>query len=118
MLRIDYIDSKSCLEKLANAKFSLNIMPCFHAGAHDRIFNSMLCGAVCVTDTNPYLDEMLTDGENALLYDVTEPERLAERLKQLLPEKRCIQDCPERICVCCCFPYMGMQDKATGTTTG
>lgn len=87
LIRSDYIDSKSCLEKLANAKFSLNIMPCFHAGAHDRIFNSMLCGAVCVTDTNPYLDEMLTDGENALLYDVTEPERLAERLKHLLSEK-------------------------------
>ena len=65
---LEHTDSEGILKLLSETKISLNILPSFHDGAHDRIFNSMLCGCVCATDTNPYLDEILTDGENALLY--------------------------------------------------
>ena len=44
----------------------------------------MLAGAVCVTDSNPYLDQILIDGENVILYDRDEPEKLAERLTAFL----------------------------------
>lgn len=79
-----YASSEECLLALADAKLAMNVLPCFHAGAHDRIFNTMLAGAVCVTDSNPYLDQILIDGENVILYDRDEPEKLAERLTAFL----------------------------------
>ncbi|MBO4337968.1 MAG: glycosyltransferase family 1 protein [Lachnospiraceae bacterium] len=65
---LEHTDSEGILSLLSETKISLNILPSFHDGAHDRIFNSMLCGCVCATDSNPYLDEILADNENALLY--------------------------------------------------
>ena len=69
---LPYADSREVLRLLSQSRLSLNILPSFHEGAHDRIFNAMLCGAVCVTDTNPYLDALLKDGENALIYGFSE----------------------------------------------
>jgi len=79
-----YASSEECLLALADAKLALNVLPCFHAGAHDRIFNTMLAGAVCVTDSNPYLDQILIDEENVILYDRERPGELADRLHVLL----------------------------------
>ncbi len=62
--------SAGCLYKISQSKLSLNVMPWFKGGAHDRVFNSMLNGAVCVTDHSEYLDEILKDGENAVFYDL------------------------------------------------
>lgn len=79
-----YASSQECLLALADAKLALNVLPCFHAGAHDRIFNTMLAGAVCVTDSNAYLDQILIDEENVILYDRERPEKLADRLIALM----------------------------------
>ncbi len=65
---LPYADSKEVLQLLTKTKISLNVLPSFHAGAHDRIWNSMLCDAVCVTDTNDYLNAFLQDGENAIVF--------------------------------------------------
>ena len=46
------LDSVGCLKKLCQSKISLNVMPWFRDGAHDRIFNSMLNGALCLTDSS------------------------------------------------------------------
>ena len=84
------LDSLGCLKKIAEAKISLNVMPWFKDGAHDRIFNTMLNGAVCVTDSSIYLDTILKDGENAALYSLNSLESLPEIIKGLL-------DSPERM---------------------
>ena len=83
------LDSLGCLEKIADGKISLNVMPWFKAGSHDRIFNSMLNGAVCLTDSSDYLDEYLRHGENALVYDLKNLEELPELAEKFLgnPEK-------------------------------
>ncbi len=65
---LEHTDSAGILKLLSDTVISLNILPSFHNGAHDRIFNSMLCGAVCATDTNPYLDSLLTDGVDSLIF--------------------------------------------------
>lgn len=52
---------------LADAKVSLNVMPWFKDGAHDRVFNSILNGAVCVTDPSRYLEEELHEGEGVAM---------------------------------------------------
>ena len=66
---LPYCDSEQVLKLMSQSKVALNVLPSFHEGAHDRIFNAMLCGCVCVTDSNAYLDGILINDENALIYD-------------------------------------------------
>ncbi|MGN0412840.1 MAG: glycosyltransferase [Lachnospiraceae bacterium] len=83
------VNSITCLKMISLAKMSLNVMPWFKNGAHDRIFNTLLNGALLITDSSIYLDELLRDGENCLLYDLENIETLPDRVKKLLddPEK-------------------------------
>lgn len=83
------VNSITCLKMISLAKMSLNVMPWFKDGAHDRIFNTLLNGALLITDSSIYLDEILRDGENCLLYDPENMETLPDRVKKLLndPEK-------------------------------
>ncbi len=76
--------SLDCLKRMADARISLNVMPWFKDGAHDRVFNAMANGSICVTDHSIYLDEVLTDTENAILYDLNHLELLPDKIKELL----------------------------------
>jgi hypothetical protein len=78
------LDSRGCLSYMQQSKLSLNIMPWFKDGAHDRIFNAMLQGCAVVTDSSRYLDEILTDGENAILYSLEERENLPDLIRDAL----------------------------------
>lgn len=80
--------SLGCLKRMTRAKISLNVMPWFKNGAHDRVFNAMANGAVCVTDHSIYLDEQLTDEENVLFYDLKEIDALPQRIKSLLNDSQ------------------------------
>ena len=77
-------DSVTCLEMLADAKVSLNVMPWFKDGAHDRVFNSILNGAVCVTDPSCYLEEELHEGEGVCYVALQDMDALLEKVKDLL----------------------------------
>ena len=81
--------SLDCLERISDAKLSLNVMPWFKDGAHDRVFNAMANGSICITDHSHYLDQILTDNENVVFYDLKEIERLPEKINALLqnPER-------------------------------
>nr|MBQ8253286.1 glycosyltransferase family 1 protein [Lachnospiraceae bacterium] len=68
----DSLYSEECLYHIQNSKISLNVLPWFRSGPHDRIFNTMLNGAVCLTDSNPYLDTCLEDGVNCIKYSLAE----------------------------------------------
>lgn len=76
--------SLACLEQIRKAKISLNVMPWFKDGAHDRIFNSMLNGAVCLTDRSIYLEEEFSDGEDICFYSLKELEQLPGIVGNLL----------------------------------
>lgn len=78
------LNSEGCLKKLCQTKLSLNVMPWFKDGAHDRIFNTMLNGAVCLTDSSVYLDEILHDGTDCSIYSLSDMKRLPEIAKELL----------------------------------
>lgn len=84
LILMNNLDSAGCLKKLCQAKISLNVMPWFKDGAHDRIFNSMLNGAVCLTDSSTYLDGILHDNVDCSLYSLKEIEKLPEIAGQLL----------------------------------
>lgn len=80
----EMVSSVSCIEAIQNAKISLNVMPWFRDGTHDRIFTAMLQKTVSVTDESRYLREHFTDEKELLFYSLTETEALPQRLKRLL----------------------------------
>lgn len=77
-------DSEGCLRALGMGKISVNVLPWFKAGAHDRIYNSMCNGAISLTDSNGYLDTILKDGENACIYQADKLEKLPGKVDALL----------------------------------
>lgn len=79
-----YSDTSVCLRALADAQISLNVMPWFKRGAHDRIYSSMHNGAVCVTDPSEYLKANFPDGRELVYYSLSELDRLPEIVQRLL----------------------------------
>lgn len=76
--------SQVCLQRIADARISLNVMPWFKDGAHDRVFNAMANGSLCLTDHSIYLDEILTQRENVVFYDLKNLNALPDLAKELL----------------------------------
>lgn len=89
-------DSQTCLRMLSESKVSLNVMPWFKDGAHDRVFNSILNGAVCVTDTSKYLCEELSEGEGVCYFTLEEIGRLPEIVRELLADEAQLRETLER----------------------
>lgn len=84
-LRIhEKVDFKESLEIVGNSKISLNVMPWFKDGSHDRVFSAMLSGAVCLTDVSGYLEKECQDGEEILFYHLEKLEELPGRIRTLL----------------------------------
>lgn len=84
--------SLACLQHLQHAKVSLNVMPWFKDGAHDRVFNSILNGAVCVSDESKYLCEELQEGEGVCYYDLKNIVELPHIVQDLLQNENEMQD--------------------------
>lgn len=63
------ISARECLELTGRTKILLNLMPCFADGAHERVFNGMLNGAVVVTNRSRYLENRFKDGEDIVYFD-------------------------------------------------
>ncbi len=78
------VNSEICLQKISGAKISLNVMPWFKNGAHDRVLNTLINGAMLLSDDSIYLREILKDGENCILYTLEDIEQMPERVKALL----------------------------------
>lgn len=55
---------------MGRSKILLNHMAWFKHGSSERIFNAMAQGAVCVTDSSKYLDDILQDSVNCLIYSL------------------------------------------------
>lgn len=66
------VNSFRCLEVIKQAKISLNVMPWFKDGAHDRIFNSMLNGAVSLSDDSIYLKEQLCNDRDIKYFNLAD----------------------------------------------
>ena len=84
------VSVQESLKILQNSKLSLNIMSWHKGGFTERIANTLLSGAVAVSDKSWYLEENFQNGKEMLLFDLKEPEKLVENLKYLLchEEKR------------------------------
>ncbi len=68
----------------AKSKISVNIMPNFKAGSHDRVFSGQLNGAVSLTDKTKLLLQEYTDKKSILFYDLNSIEQLPYMLDNSL----------------------------------
>lgn len=91
-----YSDTAVCLNAIAGAKLSLNVMPWFKRGAHDRIYSSMQNGAVCVTDPSAYLLSRFSDGDMLFYYHLNELEKLPALVTGLLLDPQKMQETADR----------------------
>ncbi|MBQ8199422.1 MAG: glycosyltransferase family 1 protein [Lachnospiraceae bacterium] len=94
----DSLYSEECLYHIQNSKISLNVLPWFRGGPHDRIFNTMLNGAVCLTDSNGYLDDFLKDEVNCIKYSLEKPQEMAQRVMELLSDTERLQKIADAGC--------------------
>ncbi len=85
-----------CLMAAANSKFSLNVMPWFKNGCHDRVYSSIMNGSICISDKSLYLSNHFCDYENIILYDLSNIDRLSKRLSLLLNDYDKMQSIADR----------------------
>lgn len=83
------VNSLTCLKEIKKSKISLNVMPWFKDGAHDRIFNSMLNGAMCFSDDSIYLRQEMQNQE-MVFYSLQRLEEIPFLIKEYIKndEKR------------------------------
>lgn len=72
------------MDIIGQSKISLCFIPWFKKGCSEKNFDSMLNGALCVTDRSEYLEENYTDGYNIIYFDLNNPAQMAADIKWLL----------------------------------
>lgn len=82
------VSSAVCVDAMQNAKLSLNVLPWFKDGAHDRIFTAMLQKAVALTDDSRYLREEFTDGRELVFFSLKKRENLPDIVHRLLCDEK------------------------------
>lgn len=80
------------LGMMENSKIVLNTLPWFKDGSHERVFNAMLCGAVAVSETSRYLEEVLPAG-TWVPFDLSAEclQELPQRITDLLSDESRLQ---------------------------
>lgn len=78
------VNCEESMEVWKQSKISLNIMSWHKGGFTERIANMLLCGTAAVSDKSLYLTEHFKDGDDIVLFDLKEPHKLAERVKEVL----------------------------------
>lgn len=79
---LEFNEMKSIFKQ---SKLVLNVLPNFPNGGHERIFTSMICGALPVTDTNVYIEQHLS---NILSFNFKDFGLVAERIRDLLENEQ------------------------------
>ncbi len=78
---VSYEESLKILQK---SKICLNSSPFFKYGAHERIFAGFACGALVVTNENPFLKQMFKDGESIVYFRSKEWDKVNEKINYYL----------------------------------
>ena len=86
IIKAGSVSSQTCLDMISRSKISVNVMPWFKRGAHDRVFNSMLNGALCVTDGSTCLNKHFEHGRDICFYSLWNVSEVAEQIKRLLAD--------------------------------
>lgn len=87
----DRIPVRDLLDEVGRAKISLCFIPWFKEGCSEKNYDSMLNGALCVTDESEYLKERYVDGHNIIYFDLRNPKQLALDIKWLLEHEDALE---------------------------
>ena len=79
---------EEALSILGHTKIGLNIMSWHKAGMTERVANIMMSGAVCLSDETSYLREHYTDGEEMVLFKLSELFELPQKVLPLLRDEQ------------------------------
>ncbi|MEI7024961.1 glycosyltransferase [Paenibacillus sp. y28] len=79
------VDYSKLFQLYGDTKLALNVFPYVIYGGHDRLFNSMMSGAVALTERNLFLEEHFIQEEHLVMYDASDPD-LAEKVELLLTD--------------------------------
>ena len=82
--QVSYVQS---LYLMHNYRYVLNIMPLFKAGIHDRVVNSMINGAVSISDSNSLMDRYFEKGSDYLCYDITDKKSIKKLVSDINNER-------------------------------
>lgn len=81
------------LSMMEDSKIVLSTMPWFKDGSHERVFNAMLCGAVAVSETSRYLEEVLpSDAWISFNLSSESLSELPQRILDFLADERRLQE--------------------------
>jgi spore maturation protein CgeB len=72
------------LEILKQSKICLNSNPFFKNGSHERVFNSLACGALPITTDNLYVRSQFNEGEDMLFYLNSNLDLVNDQVNELL----------------------------------
>ncbi|MBS4169008.1 glycosyltransferase [Parachlamydia sp. AcF125] len=72
---------------LKKSKISLNSMPFFRDGTHERVFTSLCCGAVPVTSESTYLRESFKEGKHLFYYQSKHWNEVQDKIHSLLADE-------------------------------
>ena len=89
---------RDALALMGDSRIVLNQMAWFKDGGSERVFNAMLQGAVCVTDTSGYLQEHFRDGEDIVFYSLAAPDGLPGLVRELLQDEARMQRIADNGC--------------------
>ena len=76
----DKVSFEQMMEIYKKVRFVLNIQPWLKSGTQERVFNTMLSGAIAVTDITDFLLENTIDGVNIVHYNLSDLERLPDKI--------------------------------------
>ena len=82
------------------SKITLNLLPEFKNGAHDRVYSSMLNHSLCLTDSSPFLAKQFINGQDLIFYDTQNPDALTGQIFDLLADPKRLSDISQNGYLC------------------
>lgn len=80
------VNYNETLELMNHSKLVLNCSPMWTHGSHERVFSAMCNGAVALTNTSMFFEQVLTDNENAVVYSFMELDALPDKISLILTD--------------------------------
>lgn len=80
----DPVPFEQALEIMKHAKILLNSSPWMRYGVHERVLAGFACGALVISDENPYLCNCFEDGKSIVLYQHSRLDKANHRVNEYL----------------------------------
>jgi spore maturation protein CgeB len=86
------VSYKQVQEIMCDTQMVLTVLPNFKYGGHERIFSSMLSGAVAVSDSNAYLEQSFQAGLDFVPFSLAHLDKLREQVGTLLENPAAMEE--------------------------